>query len=221
MVSRLRRFNHNRTLDSNSCSLLKRVSKTKFRNYLIITNDNCSRTAKDIKIYLGTITTHGDGWIYDSELLIKHEEFSLNPVRNDIGLIKLKKNITFTNNIKPIRISDQFIADKLMTVSCGWGFSNNSNQSPEILQYLEQTTITNDECAEKVNSNNLYENNLCAFDKKGVGMCNGDSGSPLVAKDLQIGIASWVKLPCASGRPDVYVRAANYLPWISLKVYSN
>lgn len=173
-------------------------------------------------VYVNTITTNGDGNVYEPDLLIKHEDFSIDPVRNDVGLIKLKQNITFYRNVQPIRISIERVGKNVTGTAAGWGFyRQNSIEMPEILKYLNQTTITDDDCRNALNSTNLNDNNLCAYNSYGIGMCNGDSGSPLVVNNQQIGIASWVKFPCANGYPDVYVRAADYLNWISLKVYSN
>lgn len=172
---------------------------------------------------MNTITTNGDGDVYEPELLIMHEEFSLKPVRHDVGLIKLNRNITLNANVQPIRISQEHVDENVVGTASGWGFyKENSIESPEILKYLNQTTITDGDCFKALNSSeNLYDANLCAYNSNGIGMCNGDSGSPLIANKQQIGIASWVKFPCASGHPDVYVRTSDYLNWISLKVYSN
>lgn len=41
----------------------------------------------------------------------------------------------------------------------------------------------------------------------------GDSGSPLVANDIQIGLASFVR-PCAIGYPDVYTRVSAFKDWL-------
>jgi hypothetical protein len=45
----------------------------------------------------------------------------------------------------------------------------------------------------------------------------GDSGSPLVANDVQIGLASFVR-PCAVGYPDVYTRVSAFKDWIAQHV---
>lgn len=41
----------------------------------------------------------------------------------------------------------------------------------------------------------------------------GDSGGPLVANEELVGLVSW-GIPCARGRPDVFVRVDNVRSWI-------
>lgn len=169
---------------------------------------------------MGTITTKGDGDIYDSALFITHEDFTTQPIRNDVGLVKLTKKITITVNVKPIRLSDKYVEGGLTVLASGFGRINENDQATT-LQYLQQTTWTYDQCNNKLNTVNYTEKNVCALTSIGKGMCNGDSGSPLIGNNLQIGIASWVRKPCGGGNPDIYVRVADYLYWISLTVASN
>lgn len=166
---------------------------------------------------MGTVTINGDGDDYDAELLLPHEEFTVRPIRNDVGLIKLTKNVSITNNVRPIRMSLDFAADGLQVIGSGFGRMEN-NESPTIMQYLSQTVWSNDDCDSSLQTANFTDVNLCAFNSDGKGMCNGDSGSPLIAGNYQVGIASWVRRPCGGNHPDVYVRVRDYLNWISLQV---
>ena len=59
----------------------------------------------------------------------------------------------------------------------------------------------------------------------GKGTCKGDSGSPLVYRDLgddpfyQVGIASFGNIKCGlDGIPGVYTKVEAYLPWIESKL---
>lgn len=54
---------------------------------------------------------------------------------------------------------------------------------------------------------------FCTANPKGEGICVGDAGSPLVADDTLIGIASWSPY-CALGLPDVYTNVHAHLDWI-------
>lgn len=62
---------------------------------------------------------------------------------------------------------------------------------------------------------------LCAvgkFDVYGVGLCHGDSGSPLVDGERRlVGIALWDvpdNFPCAIGHPNQFTRVSAYIDWI-------
>lgn len=77
-------------------------------------------------------------------------------------------------------------------------------------------TLTNDECRKRHDKSMhkyIYEGTLCAFARKGQGVCNGDSGGPLAVNEQLVGVASWAK-DCARGVPDGYVRISMFLKWI-------
>lgn len=62
---------------------------------------------------------------------------------------------------------------------------------------------------------------LCAYSGQiGSGVCNGDSGDPLVFNNTLIGIVSWSTTPCAIGQPDGYVRISEYVDWIEQTISS-
>lgn len=63
-------------------------------------------------------------------------------------------------------------------------------------------------------SSMIQFNNICTFLQYGQGVCNGDSGAPLVVGNELVGIVSWA-IQCATGVPDVYTRVANYRDWVA------
>lgn len=179
-----------------------------------------SYTESQVKIFVGTVTVNGDGEIYDASLFIIHEGFTTQPVRNDIGLVKLDKAITITNNIRPIRLSDKFVPESTEVTASGFGRIE-ENAEAETLQYLTQNVWKNGDCDAHLHTVNFTDNNLCAYATVGKGVCNGDSGSPLITGNLQVAIASWVRKPCGGGHPDVYLRVDGYLNWISMQVFTH
>lgn len=81
---------------------------------------------------------------------------------------------------------------------------------------MRTNTITNDNCRRRHNSSlqHLINNEtLCAFARRFVGICNGDSGGPLAANGQLIGIVSWKDI-CARGAPDGFTRISVFLDWI-------
>lgn len=55
---------------------------------------------------------------------------------------------------------------------------------------------------------------FCTRNQVGHGLCVGDFGSPLVADDTLIGIASWSE----KGLPDVYTNVYAHINWIQYEL---
>lgn len=112
-----------------------------------------------------------------------------------------------------------YVLGDQIALAAGWGMIDEEHSlEGQTLQYIQQTTLEQDVCSKILNSKNLQDHNICAFYQDGHGMCNGDSGGPLIQNDKLIGIASWVRKPCGSGRPDVYVRVSEFGHWITLTI---
>lgn len=82
-------------------------------------------------------------------------------------------------------------------------------------------TIKNSECAQTHGYAggrfHVHTSLVCGFYRSNVGICDGDSGDPLVSfydKRL-IGIALMdERNPCAIGKPDLFTRISFYVDWI-------
>lgn len=77
-------------------------------------------------------------------------------------------------------------------------------------------TLSNSECLRRHSGGGqryIHNETICAFSRRGQGVCTGDSGGPLVANRQLIGIVSWGG-PCGGGMPDGYMRVAPFLNWI-------
>lgn len=96
-------------------------------------------------------------------------------------------------------------------------FGGETENRPTHLQYLNVTTISNDECLHRHVGNHqragVYKGTLCALSKGRRGACNGDRGSALVSNNQVIGVVSWF-VECGRGYPDGYTRISEFLPWI-------
>lgn len=74
------------------------------------------------------------------------------------------------------------------------------------------TSVSHQNCITQLNVSNTE---ICVTSGYGSGVCNGDSGGPIVLakSNIQVGIASWVA-GCAGALPDVFTRVSNYTSWI-------
>ncbi|XP_065158363.1 snake venom serine protease NaSP-like [Atheta coriaria] len=56
----------------------------------------------------------------------------------------------------------------------------------------------------------------------GRGQCSGDSGGPLYADGVQVGVVSWSLKPCAQeGLPGVFTKVSMYLRWINKQIQNS
>lgn len=78
--------------------------------------------ASKMTIVLGTNTLDKGGDLYHANVTISHKEYNSRKIKNDIGLIKVDKDIEFTDKIKPINLPTENYQkiDSYVTLS-GWG----------------------------------------------------------------------------------------------------
>ncbi|KAL7014626.1 hypothetical protein ACKWTF_016036 [Chironomus riparius] len=101
---------------------------------------------------------------------------------------------------------------------------NRNKSEPNILQFIEENILTNDECsAQNVNYPEIIDSEICISSDNGKTACPGDSGSPLVVRDdklgdILVGIASYVDIGevCkgVNNGPVVFMRISYFMDWI-------
>lgn len=180
----------------------------------VLTSGTCASKISDpsnATVVVGSIHLNA-GKLYKINHTIVHEEYSLSPVLNDIGLVKVTVPISFNIAVQPIPLYDTVIEHNTKAIISGWGQTSfpNGTTSP-ILQYLEVTVLENTLCGHIYD--NITDRDICALHSNGYGLCIGDAGSPLVFQNKLIGIASYGKA-CAIGAPEVYARITRFFNWI-------
>ncbi|KAI5645904.1 trypsin domain-containing protein [Phthorimaea operculella] len=175
------------------------------------------------------------------DVLIKkamyHEQYNRSSVSNDIGIILLEREVTFTDLIRPICIptSRELRANTFENYNpmvAGWGHTKFRGPSASILQVIQLPVVSNDFCKQKFTEyKHITIDNrvLCAgYKKGGKDACQGDSGGPLMqpiwnSQDYttmfyQIGVVSFGKQCAEPGWPGVYSRVTTFVPWIEQKI---
>ncbi|KAL0124387.1 hypothetical protein PUN28_006309 [Cardiocondyla obscurior] len=172
-----------------------------------------SSNLENVTIHAGTNFLSKPGYVYKPEAAIVHPKFNLLLIRNDVGLFRLTTDIEYNLLVKPIPIAktnSALVGDRCFLT--GWGTLEYRGQIPDRLQKLKLKIYSQVKC--KIAFLNVKPSHICAFSKNGQGACHGDSGSPLIANGVQVGIASFVR-PCAVGYPDVYTRVSSFANWIA------
>lgn len=152
-----------------------------------------------------------------------HENYAQNgyPAPNDIGLMKVNKSFKFNLSVKPISLPEPGRIPFGSAIISGWG-STSYTDEPNYSSILLKVTvpiINYKKCVQLHDVPYLRESNICAGNGK-KSTCNGDSGGALIQKTsngiIQIGIMSWVPLPCGDqNKPAVYTRVSYFIDWIN------
>ncbi|KAF5298244.1 hypothetical protein FQR65_LT09755 [Abscondita terminalis] len=158
---------------------------------------------------------------------IPHPYYSKKTGNNDIGLLRLESDVTFTDYVRPICLPPTNLPNPTvntpMTVA-GWGATENSRSS-DIKLKVDIPLLKNDECNKLLKDfKPITSNQLCAGGQQGKDSCQGDSGGPLMrtyqdAETLQSqwyqeGVVSWGVGCARRGYPAIYTRVSRYIGWI-------
>merc|ERR1740131_614375 len=157
-----------------------------------------------------------------------HPDYNSRTIDNDIAVLELAEDLTFTKKIKPACLPSSETKDysgSASTVS-GWGgtigYGPNDQQPQQPRQCTLKETIVkllkgSDPMCSKYLKTSSSKNKLCAF-AKDTDACQGDSGGPLTVpengKYTLVGVVSYGSGCASSSTPGVYVRVQGFLPWI-------
>lgn len=174
---------------------------------------DCAGPVEDIKI----------------EKLIIHPQYNKPKFSNDIGLIRLKRQVNFQDHILPICLPATPEFQKMSLpkyILTGWG-KTETNTLSDVLLKATVPRIDNVQCMQILQQQRLWillsDKQMCAGGKNLVDSCRGDSGGPLgmVAKVdkfprfIQFGIVSIGLNTCGvQNVPSVYTRVGEYMDWI-------
>lgn len=153
---------------------------------------------------------------------------------HDIGLLRLSKDVQFTDSVKPICLpTTSFIQNINLAgrklVVAGWGKTENRSES-NIKLKLEVPFKPSINCVRSYASANVQLSNtqLCAGGEKGKDSCSGDSGGPLMQQLMDengdfrwysLGIVSFGPSRCGMDKwPGVYTKVDSYIKWIDSKL---
>uniref|UniRef100_A0A8C6WKQ1 Peptidase S1 domain-containing protein n=1 Tax=Neogobius melanostomus TaxID=47308 RepID=A0A8C6WKQ1_9GOBI len=153
----------------------------------------------------------------------KHPDYKDVYLGNDIMLLKDKDN---TESTKYTQGSVQIVElGSVSDTSCqvaGWGYTSNENREPvNDLQQVSVQIVKDKDCKKKWGT--LPQNTFCAGGMEtGKGICQCDSGGPLVCNNKAVGIVSYnrngncdYKKNKKNDFPNVYTDISKFLPWIN------
>ncbi|XP_031788471.1 chymotrypsin-2-like [Nasonia vitripennis] len=186
----------------------------------ILTAAHCviGRSGNAVTVVAGThLLNCGAEQTFKSEYITWHEKYNGGLFINDVGLIRVDRDIEFNEKVQPIPLpNEDFSKVDYPVVLTGWGRTQAGGPIPNNLQEINLKVISQTKCSDKM-SVAITESHICTLTKVGEGACHGDSGGPLVADGVQVGIVSF-GMPCARGMPDVFTRVYTFISWINEKM---
>ncbi|XP_076647148.1 chymotrypsin-1-like [Halictus rubicundus] len=186
--------------------------------YHILTAAHCVKAAtnnvniNDVTIVTGTISRTQGGNTYRVAALFADPGYPGPNPDQDVGIVKLADPINFDGVQQPISMATARPPEEQYAVISGWGAvaPPPSTQAAELLQYQYVHMIKFTDC------HNIYHDiisAICTNNGENVGVCSGDSGSPLVYNNQVVGVTSR-GVPCARGFPDLYSSTADNMDFL-------
>ncbi|XP_063913451.1 brachyurin-like [Zophobas morio] len=157
-----------------------------------------------------------------------HPDYNPDTLEHDVGLIKLRLPITFTDYIKAVSvISTTNLPDGTSVATLGWGQTSDEEAGlVDGLNYVFLVTLSNEECRLAF-GNQITDNMVCVDGNYNEGTCRGDLGSPLIqyggsSLTYLVGLSSWISgNGCESTDPSGFTRIYAYVSWINNVTTSN
>lgn len=158
-----------------------------------------------------------DELIYEPDEFIIHCQYEKPyPHHNDIGLIRLKKPLKFSERINKIELASEPLKDGDVLQISGWGFIENDGSEVPYpkLQMLNVNFLPYQQCTSALSGSPYMDySQICTFNRKEQGVCFGDSGGPISMNGKLYGVVSWGQ-PCGRGYPDMYSSVLYYRDFI-------
>ncbi|XP_055531493.1 chymotrypsin-2-like [Wyeomyia smithii] len=174
---------------------------------------------RDVLVVVGSTRLSSGGFPFLVSKLFPHPEYDASRVTNDIGLVKIRGIFLWIPSVvEKIGLSEKFVNANQEAIVTGWGGTRQSGGPvSDKLQFVQLQVIGQEQCRAKLEM--IGDGHICTFTQEGQGICQGDSGSPLVKDGNVIGIASFglgfpPEYSCAAGFPDAFTRVSHYYTWI-------
>lgn len=144
-----------------------------------------------------------------------HPKYDSAKKNNDIGIVKLQKPVGFATIALPTARYSSWNFEGLKMITVGFGRIENGF-NPRYLYFTEQVGLSSNKC--KSVYKNFNDLKLCAKGPNKSSICVGDSGGPLIHRNVLVGINSLVKTPSCINDTGGFTRVDRYLDWINGKM---
>ena len=140
--------------------------------------------ASSIRVLLGEHNVADNEFTsVDVAEIINHPNYDSRTTDNDYAILRLENRVTFNNKVSPACLPADLSSTyaNVLATATGWGSLRFEGPSPNVLQEVDVTVVTNAEC-NRAYRGKITSNMVCAADS-GKDSCEGDSGGPLIAPE--------------------------------------
>ncbi|XP_055325957.1 trypsin 5G1-like [Sitodiplosis mosellana] len=189
----------------------------------VLTAAHCTNSTGSYYVRVGSSRYASGGSTIKVKKVYRHEKYNASITDFDFSLLELAEPLSFGDAVKPIALpsEDIKIADGVEVLVSGWGATQNSSDSNEVLRAVYIPIANQEYCSEqyKYLGRPITDRMICAgFVKGDKSPCYGDSGGPLSVESdgdrVVIGVVSWGKDCGAPNYPGVFGRITSVRPWI-------
>ncbi|CAL4222592.1 unnamed protein product, partial [Meganyctiphanes norvegica] len=166
---------------------------------------------------------------------IIHPGYESATLENDLAIITLEKDVTFSNTVRPVCFPESIQSyEGNMATILGSGKEAAAAAAvgavaapiPRTVLEAAQLLVWNNQECQGAHQHPIRDTHICAGRKVGeINVCKGDSGGPMVVNGPQgwsvIGLVSWASRGGICGQPGepvVYTRISEYMSWINNKI---
>ncbi|KAG1678343.1 Serine protease snake [Nymphon striatum] len=175
---------------------------------------------ESLEVSLGDFNlVNGSSTMLDVSSITIHPNFTA-MFDNDIAVVKLSKDIVFSDNMAPSTLPPFQVELPIGSVvlASGWGYTSFMGVKSNKLRDVQLQVYNNTVCSDRLNVS-FTENMICAGDLNGGhDACQGDSGGPLVlqsnGKKIVVGIVSFGRGCGFKGLAAGYTNVSRYIDWI-------
>lgn len=127
-------------------------------------------TNSTIQVRVGATHKYNDGQLITVQNIFMHENYK--GLDYDFGLIELRTDLEFTDQIKSIPLPDfgeEYVAPGTLCLVSGWGNTNNPSESTLLLRGAEVPIVKQTECAHAYSAyaRNVTSRMICAGYEQG------------------------------------------------------
>ncbi|CAB3371800.1 Hypothetical predicted protein [Cloeon dipterum] len=185
------------------------------KNY-VLTAAHCvdsSRDIEDLKV-VSSVTNlkNKKSRKYKVTKIEAHEKYNVSDlIANDIA-VEPKFILQDGEAVAELPGNGETLPTGAIATAVGWGRKVHLGPGATTLQETDMRVLNSWDCSDRIGK--IHTTQFCTDSPKS-GICEGDSGSPLLANGKVFGITSWRdgNKPCGQG-VGVYTQVSYYLDWI-------